>query len=426
MRWAESERVGGGDVGELEGKSESSGDFISDFFQYTADESSPEIFRRWCGIALVAGALERRVFIKTGPYITFPNLYVLLVAPPGTGKFILNKVRELWSEALEPGTKTQAFKVAPDSMTKAALVDALGKAKQTRILRNGSTLIYHSLLVAAEEFSVLLPTYDMEYIGTLNAIWNNPSMPFQENRRTGNRETKIEFPQLNIIGGVQPSFLGNVFPEEVWTTGLSRRMIMVYSSEKKIRDPFLVSVDQEAMKKVLLKRLGEMSNLQGPVLWAPEAEIIMRDWVMGGEDPVPTHSKLQAYVTNRRMNIMKLAGISAVSRGESLLISEIDVVRAKRWLFDAEKVMPDIFRAMMGKSDWQVVEELHYFIMGVWGKGRHEPVDGGLISQFVGQRVPVDKVERIIQLAMRSNVIAETLPGSNRWKPLPKMLVVPE
>jgi len=29
-----------------------------------------------------------------------------------------------------------------------------------------------SLLVAAEEFSVLVPKYDMEYIGTLNSIWN--------------------------------------------------------------------------------------------------------------------------------------------------------------------------------------------------------------------------------------------------------------
>ena len=49
---------------------ESNGDFISDFYAFlsaSADARSPEIYRKWASISTLAGALERRVWVETGP-----------------------------------------------------------------------------------------------------------------------------------------------------------------------------------------------------------------------------------------------------------------------------------------------------------------------------------------------------------------------
>ncbi len=380
-------------------------DFISDFFQLTQDDISPEIFRRWSAIALIAGALERRVWVRTGNLVTFPNLYTLLVAPPGVGKYIIETVRQLWTEAVEPGTKLPVFHVAPDSMTKASLVDNMAKAKTTRLLPGGGMMTYHSLLVAAEEFSVLLPAYDMEYIGTLNSIYNNK--PFhEETRRHGPaQQVKIELPQLNLLGGVQPSFLGSVLPEDIFHTS---------------------EIPHEARRNLLLK-LGKISQLHGEVSWSSEAQAHFGAWHLAGGPPVPQHSKLNHYVRNRSMNIIKLAAVSCVSRGHLLKIELVDVQRAIEWLLEAERLMPDIFRDMIGKSDWQIIEEMHYFVMALYLKGKPpKPIDGSLIYQFLAQRVPSDKPAKIMELAERSNVLARVAGTENMWIPRPKHLQTPE
>lgn len=400
------------------------GDLITDWFSYTSatqDDRSPEIFRKWSGIALVAGAMERKITVRTGMNTTYCNLYTLLVGPSGTGKYIVNTVREFWKDAKEPHTGAKAFKVAADSLTKASLVDSLAKATQVKIRPDGQNETYHSLLIAAEEFNVLLPSYDMEYIGTLNAIWNNkPS--HDELRRFGVLRVEIEKPQLNILGGVQPSFLANVFPDEVWTTGLARRIMMIYSDERRIRDPFTEYPDPFALRERIQNKLARIALMWGEIGWTEGAREFFREWVLSGSPPIPQHSRLQGYVRERERMVMKLVGISSVSRKIDLSPIEVmDVERALGWLFEAEKVMPEIFRAMLAKSDWAVVEELYLWIMSLWTKGGHKPIQGKRVYEFVGERAPAEKVERIVAMAIRTRTLECVDQGGDLWKPLPKV-----
>ena len=399
-----------------------SDDLITDWFQYTSctqDDRSPEIYRKWSGIALVAGAMERKVWVKTGMNRTYCNLYTLLVGPSGTGKFIVETVRTFWNETKDPMTGAKAFHVASDSLTKASLIDALGRARQTKINERGETETYHSMLIAAEEFKVLLPQYDMEYIGTLERVWNSPLRHVEE-RRFNVKLVEIDRPQLNILAGVQPSYFSTVFPEEVWSTGLSRRIVMVYSQERRIRDPFTEYPDPSELRKQILLKLGRVSVMWGGVGWLPDAKKYFQDWVLAGEPPVPTHSRMVPYNTERARFIQKLAGISAVSRKIDLSgIERIDIERALEWLFEIEAKMPDVFRAMQGKNDWSVVEELYHWLVAVHRKSG-KPVAGGRIIEFIGERTTSDKVERTLALAVRTRAIECVDQGSDLWRPLAK------
>lgn len=394
-------------------------DFIQDFLELTDGATSPLLYRKWCAISLIAGACERRVWVKSGRWITYPNLYVLLVGPPGTGKYIIEEARQLWRDTKEPGSALRAFHVAPDSMTKASLVDTLARAKSSRLGPKGPPIVSHSLLIGAEEFQVLLPTYDMEFIGTLNRLYNNP-LGHEEVRRTGSvRELTIDNPQLNILGGAQPSYFVSTFPEEAWTTGFARRIIMVYAAEPPVVSLYHDWDIEPAIRVRVLAKLGKVAALCGQCLWHPEAIAKLDAWHMGGQEPVPSHSKLAHYKRSRVMMAIKLAIVSAVARTSGLVIEPLDIDRALAWLFEAEAVMPDIFREMIGRSDSQVLEEMHLHLFALWARDR-KPFHTSAMANFLAFRVPSEKVPRIIEVAEKANMIARVAGTGDQWMPRPK------
>lgn len=395
-------------------------DFLADFMALTEGVISPDIFKLWTGITMVAAALERRVWIKNGPRLAFPNLYTLLVAPPGVGKYIVEFARELMDEVHEPGTKVGAFKIAPDSVTNASLVDAIKAARAVRVQKKGEALEYHSLFVPAEEFQVLLPVYDMQMIATLNSIYNNKPL-HRETRRTGAvRDVQIVNPQLNILAGAQPSYFASTFPEEAWSTGFARRIIMIYSPETPKYSLFGDAFENKELRERVKYKLSRMSQQYGQMRWRTEAVEFLSDWHDKGGPPVPQHSKLAHYVRTRSLNVLKLSIISCVSRTGGDLIELEDVKRALHWLLTAESLMPDIFREMIGKSDIQIIEEMHYFVSAIFHKNKQRPIQGAKIMHFLLQRCPTDKAEKIMLMTEKANIIARVAGEQDLWIPRPK------
>lgn len=393
-------------------------DLVSEFFEYTEDARTSEIHRLWSGIALVGGALGRRVWaLAAANKRTYPNLFTMLVGPPGSGKGIIDDVKAFWTEARDP-TGGSAFKVAPDSMTRASMIDDLSEAKIVHILKSGPPLIYHSLLVASEEFQVLLPAFDPGMVSVLNALWNNKEEHYETRRHGPAKEVKISKPQLNIIGGMQPSYLAE-FPEATWNTGLIRRIIMVYASGAP-RKPLFTSPKGLAHKKqIILDRLGQLSLIYGQAKWHQAAADRIANWHWEGCAPEPTHTKLQFYNESRTELAIKLSLISTLSRTADLQIELEDVDRALGWLFEAEKSMPDVFRAMLGRSDSAILDELHYYMMELWRRQKKEPITKASVYHFLSSRVPSDRIDRLVYTAESANIIMR-IAGTETWVPRPR------
>lgn len=410
-------------------------DIIEDFMDYTANAVSPSIHRLWSGISLVGGACERRVWTTVGDYVDFPNLYILLVAPPGTGKSIINVVKELWREVKKPmgslpgslpGGKG-ALHVASDSLTRASFIDELSGSTSTHLI-NGSPLkpyVYNSLLVAAEEFEVLLPYYDSAFISALNDLWNAKSEHVEKRRHGPAKEVTIERPHLCILGGAQPSYFVAHFPEQAWETGLARRIIMVYADSSPRRKPFSKTPNKDALRDKILKRLGLISEMYQEVRIGLSMQERLTKWVDDEEPPKPGHSRLKGYSTTRFEFIIKLSLISCISRsgGSDMVIEEFDVNRAFKWLLEAEHYMPDIFHAMVGRSDNQVMEELHRHIMSIWIKTK-QPIKTSIIIEFLGERLPSEKVNRVFQVAEQSGKIARAPNTVDSWLPRVSLRVI--
>lgn len=401
-------------------------DMLGDFMALADGIISPDMFKRWACIGLIAGAMERRVWVRTYHGVVYPSMYLLLVGPPGTGKYIVTTVRDLWRETMIPNSTRNAFHVAPNNMTKASLIDCIAESKTTELMtETGPPVEYSTLLVGSEEFSVLMPEYANDYVGTLNDIWNCPPQ-FSEKRRYGeHKDVNITNPQLHMLAGTQPAWLGALMPEEAWNSGISRRLFMIYASEAPMTDPFGAELDRSAIRKVMLDKLAAISRLYGQARWTQDAADYYQKWYLTtekGSSDGPTHSKLQYYRGSRPIMVQKLALTSAVCRTGDLQIDAVDMRRAMEWMLDAEKWMPEIFHAMSGKSDVQVLEQLHYFATALYARAKDGAkfVHSSSLVRFLTGKIPSDRIMLIIQTAERANMIERVSGEDQQWVPIPR------
>lgn len=278
------------------------------------------------------------------------------------------------------------------------------------------------MYVAAEEVSVFMPNYDLEFLGVLNKLYNNP-IDHTETRRHGPvQDVRFAHPQINLLAGVQPGWMASVFPDEAWSTGLTSRLFMVYASETKKRGLFDEVAGASVLRSQSLARLRSMTGLYGEFDLSPDATARLIDWHDADGPPAPTHSKLEHYCRRRtNQHVIKLSAISAVARTGLLLIELTDVNRAIEWLCEIERLMPDIFRAMVGRSDSQIIEELHYFVQSTWQMQGREALQEHHLWNFLQQRVPSDKIQKILESAERSNAI-KRIEGTTTYVPSSKLL----
>jgi hypothetical protein len=84
-------------------------------------------------------------------------------------------------------------------------------------------------------------------------------------------------------------------------------------------------------------------------------------------------------------------------------ITLADVNRARDWLLEAELRMPELFRAMMGKSDSAVIQELYLFAFSIFAREK-APLHEARLFQFVHERAGIEKVHKVIEIAVKSGM----------------------
>lgn len=378
-------------------------DWIADFSTHLKTLRSPPIFALWGAISCVASALERKAWVYTRGSNLYPNLYTVLVAPPGVGKTaVIREVRNMLKTI-------DGLHLSPSSITKASLVDCLSDAIRhiTRENEVPAVKTFNALSLVINELGVLIPQYENEFMNTLTDLYDG--IVYAERRRTKDLRIEIKNPNLNLLAGTTPGYLSEMMPEGAWDQGFASRMLMVYSGEAE-KESLFSSIDyNEGIFKDLSSRLLGIAQNYGKMLFTDAAATAMDRWYLSGCPPEPDHPKLRHYNTRRPAHVLKLSMVACASEGGANLIELRHIEQAIDWLLEIELYIPDIFKEMSGTTHAQLIKETWYFVFKAYTKDGKKPVLENRLVNYLQQRTAAHNVARVIEVMERSGMIVRGL-----------------
>lgn len=389
--------------------------WVDGFTKYTENMGSPPLFSKWAGIFTIAGALERKTWVRTAKGVLYPNLYIVLIGPPGVGKTLATSVGyDMLSELKD-------HHISPTSVTKASLVDALRNAERRVIPPSFAEppVSFNSLTVMSDELGVLIPAYENDFMNTLTNIYD--CRVYSETRRTSKVDFKLPSPQISLVAATTPSYLSNLIPEGAWDQGFMSRVIMVYAGEIDPSDLFTGFTLDEKLFNDLVADLKTIGAMYGAMVFEPDAAKTISNWHMKKGPPAPDHPRLYNYSTRRTAHLLKLCQIAAASAG-TLTIKMEHLQTAFDWLLEVESFMPDIFKSMRSGGSVKVMEEAYHYLYHEYIRAKKKPVPDFKLVRFLNEKIPAHQISVVIEAMEKSRIIKRQIgdDAGTAWEPMEK------
>lgn len=358
----------------------------------------PLINRKWAAITAVSGALERKVWTISRGEPIYPNLFVVIVGPPGVGKTLaITPAERLWRDL-------KTVHVAKSQLTRASMMDQLAKAFRSPVNpETHEATSFNSLLVVSKDLQTLLPKYESDFMGVLQELYDCKLI--SEQKRTKEIDHEIPNPHLVILGVTTTSYLTGLFAPEAWEQGLASRTIFVYSDEMLYGDIF---TDEKSMEPDLLHDLVIINSMMGEMRWEDDAKRAYTAWYKGGMPPKPNHPKLIHYNTRRNIQVMKLAMVASASESSDRVVRLSHYIQALNWLLEAEHLMPEIFKNAQG-GDHKCMEECWHYAYRTYMDQNKRPLMKSLIKGFLSRRTSIMNVDRLYSAMVEQNMLKEVL-----------------
>jgi hypothetical protein len=166
-------------------------DWLEAFVRYGESSEAPISMLFWTGVATVAGALRRRVWIDQAYFQWIPNFYVIIVAPPGivakstTSAIGMRLLRSV------PGVK-----FGPDVVTWQALAQSFSTALQFVMMPDGMNHGMSALMIESSELGTFLNPSDREMVDFLVTLWDGKKGAIEKLTKTQGKDI-IENPCLD-------------------------------------------------------------------------------------------------------------------------------------------------------------------------------------------------------------------------------------
>lgn len=313
------------------------GSWITAYLAYTHESAAPEVYHKWCALSAIAGAIRRRVYFAMEYFLHYPNMYVVLVSPPGichksTAMRIGNKIL----------TEVPGVYFSSDSTTRERLIQDMTQACGAE---GHSSMTAHST-----EFATMFASSGVDMMNFLTDIYDSPPSWAHASKMGG--QLKIKAPYLNMLGATTPRWISSGMPLDTIGTGLTSRIVFVYQDKPRVRPwrPKL-SAAQRGIRDLLVTDLQQIANLSGEYRMADDADKAFDQWHMSTTER-PNSSgdpRLDGYFARKEAHTIKLAMLVAASFRDDLVITLGDLQEAWALLNEAESFMPYVF-ANVGKN----------------------------------------------------------------------------
>jgi len=357
-------------------------DWISGYLEWTKEDESPEIYRKWCAISGLAACLQRKCYHRLGRLVFYPNFYIALVGPSGVRKS--TAIAPIKTLLQERGVELAASVTSKEKLIGAIVKlgskdDMSAREGRERFLLDQPLSPHASLTAISGELILFFPQKDMGFVKYLLDLYDNPDVFIYDTYKRG--EEMIENVWFNLLGGITPDELNRSMTEEMVGAGFLGRFIIVYASKiGKLNGYPVETKEEKTLRRYLVEDMQSVLMMSGPFKPTPEWLELYLPWYENPE----THqlfegTKLDAYSTRRGSHIHKLSMISSASRNDSRVMKAEDFERAHFWLTQIEKRM---LEAVGGIGSTQYGQNVDAVIGYLRSKGDKVPFSQ-LLSRFM-------------------------------------------
>lgn len=267
--------------------------FVSDFVYSMKGKESPIILNIWAALYAVAVESARKVKFKWAIGDLYPNLYLLVVAPPasvhkgaalGRASRILTQMPEYLAGYSRLLSEEKHIKCISSRATSEGIYKALVPKTFIGVLPNGSphTENYGSrAFVWAPEFATFLNSKKYTE-GLVDALTNWYDCLDHDSEDLATRARKpLRDIFFCLAGALTPGHLQKSLPEEAFTGGFMSRVVMICQERPYELFPEPVDYEGYPTEEYLLERLAWIAwTARGSYEFTPEAKVFYYEFYM--------------------------------------------------------------------------------------------------------------------------------------------------
>jgi hypothetical protein len=335
--------------------------WIKAYVSHTRFSESPDAFHFWTGVATVAGALRRRVWIDERHFQWTPNFYIVLVGPPG----VAAKSTSIRS-GISLLERVPGVYLGPQSMTWQALTESLQNAQEcVEIPGRPEPEPMSCISIGVSELGTFLKPDDSELVDVLVDMWDGQKTIWRRRTKTQG-ETTIHNPWLNVIACTTPAWLKENFPDVLVGGGLTSRMVFVFADKKRqlvaYPSELINSSDYKEEEEYLLHDLFQIAELCGEYTLTSDAREWGREWYKLHWTTARTShmasERFAGYFSRKQTHLHKLAMVLAAAKRNELVIEAEDLMEANTLITDLEVDMQHVFSSIGVSHSARVSSEL--------------------------------------------------------------------
>jgi hypothetical protein len=348
-------------------------DFLKAYAAYSDDKFVPPQFNVWTGLSIIAGALERKVYLPwSDTYAFYPNIYVLLVSKPGVGKSVAlnNGVKLLTDVSRKSGT----LNIMPSQVTEAKFIELMGHGRSfmhkwveekvddvtgvKQLTPRELTIFQNSGYYFASEASNSLRNIFGEFIACLTDFYDCPEHWERATKKDGKR-IQLRNVCMNILAGSTFDYLGKLITDDNIQGGFASRVIYVVHSEKLVRRQEFQNGLSAADHKVraeyraaLLDDLMTINKLTGPMVATPEFSAAWEKWYPEFEEKRQSYAseKLQSIAARTNTNCLKVSILLSAAESDDRILRLHHWEQARDLVEGVNAQIPSIFQEAKAKQ----------------------------------------------------------------------------
>ncbi len=386
--------------------------FVQDYLEYAKETESPEIFHMWSGLSAISACLGQHVYTDFGLGPIHPNMYVVLVGPPGVRKSTaINWAKKRLKAAVNlefaptdtagqrQGLMSAFLKENPkedskvdESIVKAfsdinlfnqeeTFLDMIGEVEDTRIRVEDKETLYGMF----NEFDSMIGQKQREMLTFLINLWDMERYVY----RLAKTSTVLEQPMFSFLAATTPSSISESLPPGSGSSGFLSRLIFVFSeaTKKKIADP---QPPEQELCDLIEEHFSSIArNCRGCIKRTDKAKALLEEIYLESKSSIED-PRFIYYVQRRYTHLIKLCLLLAVAR-KSSVITPLDVEEGLILLEATEKEM----HKALGQFGTTPIGLAQQEVLDMLDQGGHTTLKSGLFSRMTS-RFKIFEIEQAI------------------------------